>query len=258
LDELREYELNTVTYGLKCAPFLALRALKEIAVLEVDDATEISKVLLTQTYINDIYIGAEKVAELLRLQTTLIETLKPFGLELKKWTINSPEILEAIPSDHRTAGGVIFGDTESVPVLGMTWLPDKDFFRFVAVTMKTVATKRDVLLTAHVFDPIGLLTHVIFLARYLMQGLWRAKVSWYDLLPGKINVEWLRFMSEIPKLSDILILRFIGICSNCQYYLCKFCDASEKGYSAVVYLHVTTPGDEIHTFLLRTKRKFAP
>lgn len=30
-EEIQEYRLNTVTYGLACAPFLAMRTLKQLA-----------------------------------------------------------------------------------------------------------------------------------------------------------------------------------------------------------------------------------
>ncbi|XP_025996788.1 uncharacterized protein LOC113005428 [Solenopsis invicta] len=33
-DDVREYQLNTVTYGLTCAPFLAIRTLRQLAVDE--------------------------------------------------------------------------------------------------------------------------------------------------------------------------------------------------------------------------------
>ncbi|CAI6355610.1 unnamed protein product [Macrosiphum euphorbiae] len=59
LDELKEYQLNTVTYGVNCAPFLARCVLKDIAENECNDFPEVLDGLRYQTYVDDICLGAD-------------------------------------------------------------------------------------------------------------------------------------------------------------------------------------------------------
>jgi len=48
-DKLLEYELNTVTYGVNCAPYLALRVLQSIASDDCTDSEWVRNALTRQT-----------------------------------------------------------------------------------------------------------------------------------------------------------------------------------------------------------------
>lgn len=171
-EELKEFELNKVTYGLNCAPFLALRVIKEIASLVVDHAPDISRALLKQTHMDDICTGADSVEKALVLKSTLVHNLAQFGLVLKKWTSNSNELLATVEVEDRASCSISFNDGESVPVLGVIWVPEQDCFRYDVSSMQTTATKRGVLLLiARMFDPLGLLSPVTFRAKHIMQKI---------------------------------------------------------------------------------------
>lgn len=74
-DELKEYELNTVTYGLNCAPYLALRVLREIATKLDDEMPDVSGTLRLHTYMDDICTEADTVDQATFLLTRLIQSL---------------------------------------------------------------------------------------------------------------------------------------------------------------------------------------
>lgn len=78
-DELREYELHTVTHEFYSAPFLALRVLQKIASKNSDDFDRVCNTLMWQTYVDDIFHGADTVVE---VQSELVKVLKKFGFEL--------------------------------------------------------------------------------------------------------------------------------------------------------------------------------
>lgn len=82
-EKLVEYELNTVTYSMNCAPFLALRVLQSIAHTDCAGNDNVRDVLLRQIYVNDICVGADSVDKAL-LESYLISILVKSGLELKK------------------------------------------------------------------------------------------------------------------------------------------------------------------------------
>jgi hypothetical protein len=79
-----KYELNTVTYGVNCAPFLALRVIQYIAENDCDDDLEVRDALQFQMYVDNIFMGADTVDELLRAQSSVLKVLKRAGFQLKK------------------------------------------------------------------------------------------------------------------------------------------------------------------------------
>lgn len=62
-DKIQEYELNTVTYGVESAPYLALRVLKEIAVVHSQHYPQVQAALMSQTYMDDICTGADSIED---------------------------------------------------------------------------------------------------------------------------------------------------------------------------------------------------
>ena len=57
-DEISIYKLNTVTYGTTSAPYLAIRVLQQIAKDFKSDFPKASKVLISDSYVDDIISGA--------------------------------------------------------------------------------------------------------------------------------------------------------------------------------------------------------
>jgi hypothetical protein len=92
-DELREYELHTVTYGVNCATYLALRVLQDMASTDCDGFDSVHNALEYQTYVDDICDGADTISDVLKLQSDLVSVLSKSGLELKKWASNTPAVL---------------------------------------------------------------------------------------------------------------------------------------------------------------------
>jgi hypothetical protein len=64
---LQAYELNTVTYGVNCAPYLAIKVLQSIAELECNDFPSVKEALLYQTYVDDICVGGDTLDEAISL-----------------------------------------------------------------------------------------------------------------------------------------------------------------------------------------------
>lgn len=261
-DKLVEYELNTVTYGMNCSPFLALRVLQAIADEDCDGVETVRDALLRQTYVDDICVGADTEEEAMALQAQLVSTLNKSGMELKKWSSNLPTILEAVPCTSRSMTPMLFDKTDGsyTKVLGLQWLPSGDHF-CCALQGDTVPifTKRGVLsLIARIFDPLGLFAPAIFRAKRIMQRTWASKLSWDELLPTEIKADWSLFVSDLPVLASFRVPRYINTSTNSKCYLLGFCDASQYGYAAVVYVRILSASRESSTFLLGTKTKLAP
>jgi len=261
LHELREYQLNTVTYGLSCAPYLALRVIRDIAENDCTDFPAVRDVLLNQTYVDDVCVGADTLSDLLRLQSDLGYVLKGAGFQLKKWISNVEPVLLAVAPEDRLLDSLQF-DAESgdvTKVLGIQWDASSDTFNYDVQVPSQVITKRGVLsAVARIFDPLGFLAPVIFHAKFIMQLIWRAKVSWDAPLPPDLANQWQLFVAELPVLSKVKIPRYMGTCTDSEINLCGFCDASERGYAASVYVHRVTVDGISAVSLLGTKTKMAP
>jgi len=261
-DALCEYELNTVTYGINCAPFLALRVLQTIAATDCENCESVRNALLRQTYVDDICTGADSVAEVLVLQSNLTQILKKSGFELKKWSSNTPAVLDAVPVDDRVSLPLPFESTEDsgTKVLGLEWHPEGDFFKCaLSLSPKPLYSKRGILsLVARIFDPLGIFGPAVFLAKIIMQRTWKSGLGWDDPLPADIAAEWRAFVSDLPSLLNIRVPRYINAYHAAPCYLLGFCDASQRGYAAVVYVRMTDVAGDPSVFLIGTKTKLAP
>ncbi|KAF0739485.1 Integrase catalytic domain-containing protein [Aphis craccivora] len=256
---VKEYILNTVTYGVNSAPYLALRVLRFIADNDCEDLPDVKAALYNQTYMDDICVGTDSLEAAKSLQSALIKILARSGLQLKKWASNKPELLSHLPSEDCSSDPLTFDLDDASQVLGMRWNHGKDYFSFSSKNFKMVSTKRSVLsMIARIFDPLGLLAPSIFYAKSIMQRVWLARIDWDDQLPSDLAEEWNDFYYSLGWLTGIKIHRYIGCSTGCSYELCGFSDASEKGYAAVAYLRVTDPSGGTRIFLIGSKTKLAP
>lgn len=171
-------------------------------------------------------------------------------------------MLQAVPAADCVGAPVIFGDDDSygTKILGLAWHPDSDYF-FCALSLKPspVFTKRGILsLVTRIFDLLGVFGPVVFLAKSIMQRTWRHNIAWDDSLPTDIHADWTAFVSELPSLLNIRVPRHINAHQDAPCYLLGFCDASQTGYAAVVYIRMLNVEIERSVFLIGTKTKLAP
>ncbi|XP_055932821.1 uncharacterized protein LOC129962847 [Argiope bruennichi] len=78
-EKLRVFKLLTVTYGTKCAPYLATRVLKQICCDEQNNYP-LAAAAGKDFYVDDILSGTEDLSSAIELQDQLIHLLKSAGL----------------------------------------------------------------------------------------------------------------------------------------------------------------------------------
>lgn len=257
-EALSEYVLNRVTFGISSAPYLALRTLKELALIEQENYPLASKVIQSSVYIDDCVAGADDLKAALNLQNDLILLLKKGGFELRKWASNCPDILSNVPSENTQISFDTDGPT-FLKVLGLQWDPKSDFFSYSFNPIDSLCTKRSILSQiARIFDPLGLLSPCVLSAKHIMQQLWLAKTDW-DETPSKDIIQvWKRFKEQLPDISNIRIPRLIVSDSVLRVELHGFCDASSIGYGCVVYFRFITSCGTPKVVLISGKSKVAP
>nr|XP_012217069.1 PREDICTED: uncharacterized protein LOC105668938 [Linepithema humile] len=112
------------------------------------------------------------------------------GFRLRKWAANHDAMLEDVPQEDRAVTSKYpLEEESSIKVLGISWSPRNDSFKFkVSLPPSAASTKRSVLSTiARVFDLLGWATPVVIVAKILMQELWIRKCDWDDHLREDLN-----------------------------------------------------------------------
>lgn len=256
------YQLNTVTYGTRAAPYLATKCLQKLAEENTVRYPLAAKFLLENFYVDDGLGGADSLVTTLQLQEQLTQIMKESGFNLRKWCANHPQLLRNIPQGDLEVN-LDFENTkaDSIKTLGLTWLP-KDDKLCVKVNVEAIKriTKRSVTSDlARLFDPLGILSPIIVAAKILIQNLWELKLDWDQSLPEELHTKWLTFRSDLEVLKTLQISRHIfqgGVPEVTQLHI--FTDASEKAYGAAAYIRSVFKNGTIIVRLLCAKSRVAP
>ncbi|XP_073811829.1 uncharacterized protein [Musca autumnalis] len=84
--DLEDFELKTVTFGVNCAPFLAIRTLLQLASDVETDLPLAAKILRSMMYVDNALAGAHDVELAIEAREQLIEALSSAGFSMRKWT----------------------------------------------------------------------------------------------------------------------------------------------------------------------------
>ncbi|XP_053968395.1 uncharacterized protein LOC128869820 [Anastrepha ludens] len=93
-DEIRTYQLSTVTYGTVSAPYLAVQSLNYIADAYESDYALGASTIKTSFYVDDLLCGADTLAELSRIKYEVTDILRRGCFPLAKWHSNQHKFRE--------------------------------------------------------------------------------------------------------------------------------------------------------------------
>ncbi|KAG8235487.1 hypothetical protein J437_LFUL015490 [Ladona fulva] len=165
-----------------------------------------------------------------------MEYLKLGGFPLDKWASNSQEFMNTCSGDNVESNIYFDGDDFTrVKVLGLFWDMNADVFSY-KINFPQITNSKRMLLSniARIFDPIGGLSPIVFWCKCLLQSLWKLNIGWDELVPLEVMTQWEEFTSQIETLAKVQIPRFICNVGANDCQLIGFCDASEKGYGAIL------------------------
>ncbi|XP_046803757.1 uncharacterized protein LOC124419190 [Lucilia cuprina] len=258
---IEDFELTTVTFGIACAPYLAIRTLLQLASDSEKDSPLSARILRKETYVDDILSGGHSLSSAMEAQKQLIDTLKSAGFPLKKITANHPDLLSQISSDDLLNTEFLkLYDSSSTKTLGIRWNAISDSFTYKVEQLNSTssATKRQILsAVAKLFDPAGWLTPIIIQAKILLQELWQDGVGWDDEVKPQFLDKWKIFVDSFPTIESIEIPRWIHYHPQYNIQIHGFCDASEQAYRATLYVVSENSGIR-YSNLLSAKSKVAP
>ncbi|XP_046142834.1 uncharacterized protein LOC123988088 [Osmia bicornis bicornis] len=259
---IEEYALSTVTYGLACAPYLALRCLRQLSTDHEKEFPLGCTILRDETYVDDVLSGAHSLPEGLEKISQISELLRSGGFQLHKWTANDDRLLSNFSSQSASAlGERSLNDDASHQALGLAWNVNRDAFVFTFHNLAhSCTTKRSVLSTvSQLYDPLRWIAPVIVQGKTFMQELWTLKVGWDDPLPAEFVKRWEKFSSNLSEVRAVTIPRWIGTApTNVSTEIHGFADASSLAMGVIIYLITKDETDQIRTALLMAKTKVAP
>ncbi|XP_037931282.1 uncharacterized protein LOC119666083 [Teleopsis dalmanni] len=98
---IRYYQLNTITYGTRAAPYLATRCLQKIAFENKVNYPLGAQILCDNFYVGDGFGGSDSLITAIEAQRQLIHILKKHHFYLRKWSANHPQLLKNISQDDQ-------------------------------------------------------------------------------------------------------------------------------------------------------------
>ncbi|XP_058837137.1 uncharacterized protein LOC131693385 [Topomyia yanbarensis] len=262
-DPLRVLELTTVTYGTASAPFLATRALLQLAIDESSKYPLAADIVKNSFYVDNALFGFNKLDEASEAQVQLIHLLQAGGFHLHKWASNNPVLLERIPEKDRDELVSIdeSGTSEVIKTLGLMWNPDLDVLQYISlpvVSEKDVTKRQALSLVSRMFDPLGLVAPVIVVGKLLMKNIWKEEVKWDEELTGDLRKKFDYFLSALCGITRLRIPRHVIVTGAAAFELHGFGDASMEAYGACVYIRSIVSGQATVVRLLCAKSKIIP
>lgn len=260
-DALKTYKLTTLSFGLRCAPYIATRCLKEIANQNKHRFPEAAMALANDFLMDDLLYGRGSKEEVIQTVIQVEQLLQESGFTLRKWKSNSPEILKSVSRTTQTHTNTVteIGNTTH-KVLGLAWsdLDDELLYPSELDPVPRVLSKRKVLSSASsVFDPLGLLGPIIITAKMYVQRLVILKLDWDETLSAELHLEWSQIWNQMNNIKKIKIKRNVVIRNSVSIELHGFSDSSKGAYGAAVYVRSVDQEGNIFTSLLTAKSRIA-
>lgn len=116
---------------------------------------------------------------------------------------------------------------------------------------------------ARLYDPLGFLIPFTTQVKVIVQHLWDRARDWDDpSLPADILYAWHTWEDELPRLPEIILPRCYTSPSlehpSSVRNIHIFCDASEKAYGSVAYLHTEDPVGDMEVAFRTARSRVAP
>lgn len=258
-EKIKTFQLNTVTFGVSSAPYLAIRTIQQLADDEITNFPRAAQILKNDLYVDDLLTGADSLEEIVQIRDEIIFLLRRGGFVIRQWASNHHNALDKIEEkivdlDHMIEKNPI------LKTLGIVWNSRHDKLTYMVKSEnKDKITKRLILSEiAKIFDPLGLIGPVILYAKVMMQDCWKIKMDWDESVTRELHFKWITFAEQLPLLSDISIERQLLIKEATHIELHGFCDASKIGYGACIYIRSRDKNNHVFIQLSCAKSRVAP
>ncbi|XP_070517413.1 uncharacterized protein [Cardiocondyla obscurior] len=186
--------------------------------------------------------GTDTLDEARAIRDEIIALLSRGGFAIRQWASNDLHIISDLDIEA-VHMNLILDNDRSLKTLGVTWNTRDDKICY----------------TTHYGNfGSGLIGPIVFFAKRLMQDVWRTGINWDESLPQSIHTQWSEFCHQLKNMRCISFDRRV-ICkeyNNVQIH--DFCDASNNGYGACLYVRSIANNGEVFIKLICSKSRVAP
>ena len=259
-----EFQMVVHLFGATSSPSVCGYALQRVAIDNETNAPEaVLQAVRRNFYVDDLLISFHGDSEAARTIEGLRRLLFRCGFHLTKFVGNSEEALRAIPEcDRRELPVEVSIDCpREEKALGVIWNPSLDEFRFRACLVEKACTRRGILSTiGQCYDPVGMIQPALLPAKKLLQELCASGVGWDDPIPSVNKKFWEVYSKSLQTLGSVGIPRCYrpSDFDPIEAQLHCFCDASQIGYGAVLYLRFAGPDGQVHCSFVMGRSRVAP
>ena len=265
--QMVEYRMVVHLFGATSSPSCANFALRKCA----EDNKQLFsqqayETIMHSFYVDDCLASVASENEAVSLYQDLVTLCAKGGFRLTKWLSNSRRVLAVIPEEERAKEVKDLDlDNDILPVeraLGVRWCVQSDTFKFSITLQDKPLTRRGILSTVSSFyDPLGILSPVVFTAKRIIQDLCRKGLGWDDVIPTSVAQEWADWLQELHLLEGFSVGRCLkppnfGKAVSAQLH--HFADASEEGYGTVTYLLLRNDQAQTHVAFIMGKSRVTP
>ncbi|KAK0135647.1 hypothetical protein N1851_028510 [Merluccius polli] len=220
-----EYRMVVHLFGATSSPSCANFALRRCAEDNKEFFSQhVFETIMHSFYVDDLLASLPSEREAICLYEDLRKICAKGGFNLTKWMSNSCSVLAAIPEEER-AKEVKDLDQDILPVeraLGVRWCAQSDTFGFSITFPDRPLTRRGILSTVGSFyDPLGILSPVIFTAKRILQDLCRKAQEWRG---------WVKELQTLDGFRTCRCLKPPNFGEITSAQLHHFADTSEEGY----------------------------
>jgi hypothetical protein len=278
-----EYEWLVILFGNLSSPNGSQKVIQLNCDLNGAGLDEALESVRNACYMDDVADSRPAEEMALQLAKELVILFDYCGMTVQKFYSNSPLVCKSLDQnllaktiqfDEVTHDlvyniGRVLGMSYSVPDDCLTyagkfgnvkeWIKGKVDINLDNEPVQDGWTKRKLTqVSASVFDPLGLISPFLVRSKVIIQEVWKLKIDWDEVIPEAICLPWQSWLDQFPEIPNIKVDRWTGLkARGTSYQLHTFCDASEEGVCAAVYIRVKS-GAEITTNLLAAKSRVSP
>uniref|UniRef100_A0ABD2XQ08 Reverse transcriptase domain-containing protein n=1 Tax=Trichogramma kaykai TaxID=54128 RepID=A0ABD2XQ08_9HYME len=253
------WQLKTVTYGIRAAPYLAVRSLLQLVKDEGHRFPSAIDSLTKGRYVDDIFGGAHSDEQLKHVAQDLTDLCMAGGFLLAKWNSNSEAFRADLP-DSNSSNTISLDDCKA-KIPGLYWDTHEDSLKFKVMLTppQRNISKRSILSeVAQIFDPLGIISPVTIKAKVLLQELWLHKLKWDETVPESIRARWILMRQDFLCLNTLSLPGWLNTSSDATIQLHGFSDAFQFAMSAVLYIRVHSKVTRYSSHFVCSKTKVAP
>ena len=264
---LKTFRMTSHIFGAISSPSCATYGLRAIASeFEEVYGNEVSEFVGNEFYVDDGLKSIKSPVEAISLIRRTVMACKERGVRLHKFTSNSKEVLDSIPTTEcaveKSCLDLDREDQNNERVLGMLWNMKTDVFQFRIRLEDCPTTRRKILSRASsVFDPLGWISPFTLRAKVVLQRLCKEGLDWDEDASPEVLKSWTDWCGETTLLHRLNITRGFhhkDYESDVSIQLHHFSDASSYAYGACSYIRIVDNKGRITVNLVMSKARVAP